>query len=263
MNHISKSFVSSDGRAYKSHCWEIREGGYRRAALLAGNGLWPAAKEAKLISFLLERGFRVNTLELAFGGSEAPRTRLRGFRDAIMTFARAEARPGVPLYLIASSFSGTALLPVARNIDGLAALALIAPVVEFPPPRLRMPPFFLRTAELSVKRDDLSGNPELLEGFFVGPAGGSSSLKFHKRDLKTAESELKAALGVPLRLPVAAFAGEEDPLLSQVGRNALARSGARVYSYPRVKREPAHDRYSDNFFADLGSFLDEVEAGKR
>jgi hypothetical protein len=260
MNHISRSFVSSDGRVYKSHSWEVREGGYRRAALLAGNGLWPVSKETKLISFLLDRGFRVNCLELAFGGAEVPRTGLRGFRAAFAAYARAESRPGIPLYLIASSFSGSALLPVAKGIEGAVGLALIAPVVELPPPKLRMPLFFLPTAELTVRRDDLSGSPEMLEGFF---SGASSALKFRKRDLRTAASELSAALAVPLGLPVAAFAGEEDPLLSQAGRESLARAGARVYAYPRVKREPAHDRYADNFFADFGSFLDEVEAGKR
>lgn len=272
MNHISRSFVSSDGRVYKSHYWEIREGGYRRAALLAGNGLWPAAKETKLISFLLDRGFRVTSLELAFGGVEIPRTRLRGFREAFAAFARAESRPGIPVYLIASSFSGAALLPVAKDIEGLVGLALIAPVVELPPPKLRMPLFFLPTAELSVKRDELSGSPQLLEGFFGGEPGGagrangasgSFALKFHKRDLRTASSELSASLAVPLGLPVAAFAGEEDSLLSQAGRDSLARAGVRVFAYPRVKREPAHDRYADNFFVDLGSFLDGVEAGKR
>lgn len=268
MNHISKSFVSSDGRVYKSHSWEVRDGGYRRAALLVGNGLWPASKETKLISFLLERGFRVNSLDLAFGGAEIPRTRLRGFRAAFAAFAKAESRPGIPVYLIASSFSGSALLPVAKGIEALVGLALIAPVVEFPPPKLRMPLFFLSTADLSLKRDEVSGSPELLEDFFAGTpgagaAGGSAALKFHKRDIRSVAAELAATLNAPLGVPTAAFAGEEDPLLSQAGRDSLARAGARVYAYPRVKREPAHDRYADNFYADLGSFLDEVEAGKR
>ena len=233
MNHISRSFVSSDGRVYKSHYWEIREGGYRRAALLAGNGLWPAAKETKLISFLLDRGFRVTSLELAFGGVEIPRTRLRGFREAFAAFARAESRPGVPVYLIASSFSGAALLPVAKDIEGLVGLALIAPVVELPPPKLRMPLFFLPTAELSVKRDELSGSPQLLEGFFggepggAGRASGSFALKFHKRDLRTASSELSAALAVPLGLPCRSVRGRgRFSTVSSGPRFTCARRGA-------------------------------------
>jgi hypothetical protein len=258
MNHISKSFVSSDGRAYKSHSWELREGGYRRAALLVGNGLWPARKETRLISFLIDRGFRVISLELAFGGADSPRVRLRAFREAISSFARKEARPGIPLYLIASSFSAGALLPAAKGIEGIAAMALIAPVVEYPPPRLRVPLFFLPAAELAAKREDVSGSPELLEGLADGPV----KMSFHKRDLKAAAAEIAAALEERLDPPAAAFAGEDDPYLSKAGRDALARAGARVYSYPRVKREPAHDRYADNFFADLGSYLDEVEAGR-
>lgn len=261
MNHISKSFVSSDGRAYKSHSWELREGGYRRSALLVGNGVWPVDKEKRLVSFLIDRGFRVLSLDLALGSPGAPRTRLGAFRQAVSSFAKAQARVGHPLYLVASSFSGAALLPVAKGIEGIAALALIAPVVEYPPPGLRVPLFFLPGAELSVKREELSGSPELLEGF-ADDRSGASVLRFHKRDLKAVASELKAALEGKLSLPTAAFAGEDDPFLSQSGREALERAGAKVYAYPRAKREPAHDRYADNFFADLGSFLDLVEAGK-
>lgn len=260
MNHISTNFVSSDGRVYKSHSWEIRHGGYRRAALLAGNGLWPSKKETRLISFLMERGFRVIGLESAFGSPELPRTRLGSFRKAIASFAKAESQPGVSLYVIASSFSGSALLPVAAEMEGIAALALIAPVVEFPPPKLKIPFFFLSGAQLVVRREDLSGSPELLEDFAAEGAESSFVLKFHKHDLRTVSTEISAALVRPLALPTAAFAGEDDPLLSKAGLDSLERAGARVYSYPRIKREPAHDRYTDNFFADLGSFLDDPKA---
>lgn len=265
MNHISKSFVSSDGRAYKCHSWELREGGYRRAALLVGNGLWPAGKETKLISFLIDRGFRVISPELAFGGAAMPampRIRLGAFREAISSFAGTEAPLRLPLYLVASSFSAGALLSAAKGIEGIAAMALIAPVVELPPPGLKVPIFFLPKAELAVKREDLSGSPELLEGFADSGAQGSSKLIFDKRDLKTAAAEIAAALEERAGPPAAAFAGEDDPYLSRAGRDALSRAGIKVYSYPRIRREPAHDRYADNFFADLGSFLDEVEAGR-
>ena len=262
MNHISKSFASSDGRVFKCHSWELREGGYRRAALLVGNGLWPANKETRLISFLLDRGFRVISPDLAMGSIESPAIRLPAFREAVSSFARAESPIGLPLYLLAFSFSASTLLPAAKGIEGLAAMALIAPVVEYPPPALKIPLFFLPRAELAVRGKDLSGSPEFLEGFFAGGAEGASVLRFDKRDLKKAIADASSALADPLDLPTAAFAGEDDPYLSQAGRDSLARAGARVYTYPRVRREPAHDRYADNFFADLGSFLDEVEAGK-
>jgi hypothetical protein len=258
MNHISKSFVTGDGRAHKCHSWESREGGYRRAALLVGNGVWPVDKETRLISFLMDRGFRVLSLDLAFGSPEAPRVSLRAFREAIAAYAREATPLGLPLYLIASSFSGGALLPALGKIDGIAAAALLAPVVEFPPAGLRKSLFFMPTAELSLGREEQSGCPELLEGL----AEGRSTLKFRKRDLKAAAAELAATLGKPLGVTAAAFVGEDDRMLSQGGRDALAKAGAKIYSYPRVRHVPAHDRYSDNFFADLGSFLDEAEAGK-
>ena len=74
--------------------------------------------------------------------------------------------------------------------------------------------------------------------------------------------DIERSLGKPQTVPTAAFAGEDDPFLSQEGIKALSKAGLKVYSYPRVKHEPGHDRYADNFYADLGSFLDEVEAGK-
>jgi hypothetical protein len=258
MNHISKSFASADGRVYKSHSWEQREGGYRRSALIVGNGLWPVYKEKRLLSFLLDRGFRVIALDAAYGSPEPPRIRLRAFRAAVSAFAREASPEGLPLYLLASSFSGSALLPAASELRDLAALALLSPILDFSAPKFKMPLFFLPTAELAVEKDRLSGMPELLEGFLDADA----SLKFHKRDLRAAGSDIARALETGFGVPVAAFAGEGDPYLPEAGRLALAKAGAKVYGYPRVRREPGHDRYADNYYADLGSFLDEVEAGK-
>jgi hypothetical protein len=258
MNHIAKTFVAGDGRAYRSHTWESREGGYRRTAILAGNGAWPVEREKRLVDFLLDRGFRVMSLELAFGAPTPPRARLGPFRKAISDFAAEAAPIGLPVYLLASSLSGSALLPAAEGIRGIAALALIGPVVEFPPPGLKSAFFLFPTAQLEIGREGQSGLPESLDGFQAGPA----LLRFNKRDLKEAAADLKRRLGDGLSLPAAAFAGEEDPWLSPAGRLELSKAGVKVYSYPRVRREPGHDRYADNFYADLGSFLDEVEAKK-
>ncbi len=259
MNHISKSFTSGEGRVYKSHSWEQREGGFRRTALVVGNGLWPVQKEERLINFLLDRGFRVLSLEAAYGPHETPRLRLRSFIGAIVDFAKQASLDGLPLYLLASSFSASALLPAAAEIPGLAALGLVSPIVDFALPKVKMPLFFLSAAELAVKTEHLSGMPELLEGFFQGEA----QLKFHKRDLRTAGSDVARALEKGFSFPVAAFAGQDDPFLDEAGRSALSKAGVKVFSYPRVRREPGHDRYTDNYYADLGSFLDEVETKKK
>jgi hypothetical protein len=258
MNHISKMFASSGGRVYRSHSWELRERGNRRAALLVGNGLWPAHKEKRLVSFLLDHGFFVFSLDLAFGSSNAPRVRLGAFRDAIASFAKSAKPIGLPLYLVASSFSASALLPVAADMEGIAAVAFVSPIVEFPPPKLKSALFFLPTARLAVGPELLSGRPELLEGL----AEGVSVLKFRKRDLETLAADVSRALEKPFGIPVAVFAGEEDPFLSQLGFQALSRAGAKVHSYPGVRREPGRDRLADDFYADFGFFLDEVEAGK-
>jgi hypothetical protein len=258
MNHLSKNYVSSDGHAYKSHSWELREGGYRRAALLVGNGIWPTAREKRLISFLLDRGFYVFSLELAFGSSQPPVPKLGHFRDSLRSFAGDAPPPGLPLYIVASSLSASALLPVASTLQDAAALALISPIVEFPPHGLKKSPFFVAAATISIAKDEESGMPELLKDL----AGEAATLRLAKRDLKALSAELSQALSGPLGLPTAAFAGEDDPFLTEAGRKSLAGAGAKVYSYPRVRREPAHDRYADNFFADLGSFLDQVESGK-
>ncbi|MGA2546276.1 MAG: hypothetical protein ABSF43_06995 [Rectinemataceae bacterium] len=258
MNHISTMFASRGGRVYRSHSWELREHGNRRVALLVGNGVWPQHKEKRLISFLLDRGFFVLSLDLAFGSSIAPRVRLGAFRDTMASYAK-EAKPvGLPLYLVASSFSASALLPRAADMEEVAALALVSPIVEFPPPRLKPALFFLPTAKLAVRPELQSGCPELLEGL----ADGVSALKFNKRDLKVLAADISDTLSKPLGLPVAVFAGEDDPFLSQAGIQALSRAGARVYGYPHVGREPGRDRLADAFYADFGSFLDEVEAGK-
>jgi alpha-beta hydrolase superfamily lysophospholipase len=256
MNHISKGFASSDGRVYKCHSWELREGGYRRVALLLGNGLWPAAEETRLVRFLLDRGFRVLALDVAFGSTSVPRVGLRAFRQAVASFARAYETPGMPLYLLASSFSAGAILPAAASLTGLAALALLAPVVDFPPPKLKKSFFFMPSAELAIKGGDLCGEDSLAEGLLSGAA----SMRFRKRDLKAAAADLDSALAEGVAFPCAAFSGDDDPFIAQEGRSSLARAGVKLYGYPRVRHEPGRDRYADNYYADLGAFLDEVEA---
>jgi alpha-beta hydrolase superfamily lysophospholipase len=259
MNHIAKNFVSSAGRAYRSHSWESREGGYRRTAIVVGNGCWSVQAEKRLVSFLLDRGFRVQSLELALGSIQAPRPRLAAFRTAISDFAKEATPVGLPIYILAASFSGIALLPIVEGIQGFAALALLSPVVNLPPPKRSFLSFLLPTVQLGLARADQSGLPELLDGFQAGEA----QLRLNKRDLKEAAADFERALEGGLKSPVAAFAGEDDPWLSQAGRQSLASAGVKVFSYPRVKREMAHDRYADNYYADLGSFLDEVEARKK
>jgi hypothetical protein len=260
MNHLSTSFTSPDGRVYKCHSWELREGGYRRIALALGGGLRPFSEESRLLGFLIERGFRVLGIDMAFGAPAAPRVALRAYREALSAFARAKAEPGLPLYLIATSFSAGAALPAAISMPALAAVALLSPVVEFPPPGLKKSLFFIPSAELAVRPEDLCGEPELAAAAREAPV----SIRFRKRDLKTAAGDLISTLGEGLSVPVGAFLGDDDPFITQEGRRALSASGVKLYGYPRVKHEPGRDRYSDNYFADLGSFLDEAESkGKR
>jgi alpha-beta hydrolase superfamily lysophospholipase len=256
MNHISKGFSAGDGRVYKSHAWELREGGFRRIALLLGNGLRPAAEDTRLVRFLLDRGFRVLALDAAFGSASVPRVGLRSLRAAVAAFARANETPGLPLYLLASSFSAGAILPAAAKLPSLAAIALLAPVVDFPPPKLKRSLFFMPGAELAVKGEDLCGESSLAEGL----VSGAASLRFRKRDLKAAAADLDSTLAEGFALPCAAFSGDDDPFITQKGRSSLARAGFKLYGYPRVRHEPGRDRYADNYYADLGSFLDEVEA---
>ena len=261
MNHIAKSFAASDGRVYKSHSWELRDGGYRRIALFLGNGLWPAAKETKLIAFLLDRGFRVIALDVAFGSALPPRAGLRAYRVAVADFARASVDPDLPLYLLASSFSAGAVIPIAGSLPALAALALLAPVVDFPPPGLKKSCFFRPRADLAIRPDDLCGESGLAAALVTGGLMPErAAFKFRKRDLGLAAADLTVSLAEGLPVPVAAFSGEEDPLITQEGRAALSRSGAKLFAYPRVRHEPGRDRYTDNYFADIGSFLDEVES---
>jgi alpha-beta hydrolase superfamily lysophospholipase len=262
MNHITKDFAAGDGRHCRCHSWEIREGGYRRIALFVGNGIWPVAKETRLIGFLLDRGFRVLAPEIAFGSSSVPRFKLDDFRQAVAALSvqvPSKLESALPLYLLASSASAGALLPVVSSLPGLASIALIAPIVDFPPPGLHRRLLFWRSAELAIVPDALSGMPELLKDLVPE----RPSLNFRARDLKKAAADLASRLDMSLGVPFAAFSGDDDPLITKEGRLALERAGAKLYSYPRVRHEPGHDRYADNFYADLGSFLDSVEAGNK
>lgn len=255
MNHIASDFASRDGRSYRKHSWELRQGGYRRIALLWGNGLWPVADETRLLGFLLQRGFKAIALDLAYGAEGQPRTGLRAFRQAAASLAASASAEGLPVYLLASSFSASALLGALKELGPIAAAALIAPVLEFPPPGLRSSFPFFWTAALRVDAQALSGEPALLDGHM----DQARRYLFRRRDLRALAAESPLARAAELAGKAAVFAGEEDSLLGAEALSGLGKSGVRTYTYPRVKREPARDRYADNFFADLGTFLDESE----
>jgi alpha-beta hydrolase superfamily lysophospholipase len=256
MNHIARDFASRDGRSYKMHSWELRQGGYRRIALLWGNGLWPVSEETRLIGFLVQKGFKVVALDLAYGCSEQLAVGLRAFRAAAATLSASVAAEGLPVYLVASSFSATALVGAAKEIAPVVAAALLSPVLALPPPGLRSSFPFFGSAALRVEAGTLSGEPALLDGHMDRPR----QYRFRKRDLRALSAESPVSRASALAGRAAAFAGEEDPWLGRDELGGLEKLGVKVYTYPRVRREIARDRYADNFYADFGAFLDETGA---
>ncbi|HUW40243.1 MAG TPA: alpha/beta fold hydrolase [Rectinemataceae bacterium] len=256
MNHIASNFASPDGVVYRSHLWELRDSGYRRSALVLGFPFWSLGRDRRLITFLLDRGFLVHSIELGFASSDRPRADLGSLRRAAAAYADSLRERGLPLYLVAQSFNA-AMVPAFLRRKELAAAALVSPVLDYPPPGTKMPRcIFGAAAETMIPRESLSGKPELLDGI-MGPEAYTA--KFSKRDLKALHSESPATLAPELGAPVAVFAGEEDPFVSAPIREALASGGAKIYSYPRVRHIPPFDRYADNYYADLGSFFDEIE----
>jgi len=259
MNHISRTFLAPGGGAYRSHAWELREGGYRRLALVLGYPFWPVERDKRLVGFLMERGFRVAALELGLGRAEGPRSGMAGAGAAAAAFAAAaRTETGLPLYVFAASFSAAAVIPFLPGLEGLAAAAFLSPVLDFPPAGLEAPRCFLSPwARLPAGPAELSGKPELLEGILDGFPG---ALRFRRRDIKALEGAKLADAAGRLGVPAAAFVGEEDPWVGAAARDALGSAGIKVYSYPRARHAPAWDRYADNLYADLGSFVGEVEA---
>ncbi|MGO8695904.1 MAG: alpha/beta hydrolase [Rectinemataceae bacterium] len=261
MNHIASNFTAPDGGVYRSHMWELRDSGYRRLALVLGFPFWPLGRDKRLLDFLLERGFLVHSIELGFASSDKPRADIGSLRQAVAAYAVSlRSRTGLPLYLLTQSFNA-ALAPAFHRHEGLAAVALVSPVLDYPPAGIKMPRcLFGAIAEMNLTRESMSGKPELLDE----PMGAAVHVaKFLKRDIKTLHSESPATLAPELGAPVAIFAGEEDSLVSAPLREALASGGAKIYSYPRVRHIPPFDRYADNYYADLGTFVDEIEAGTR
>jgi hypothetical protein len=256
MNHIARDFSSRDGRSYRCHSWELRQGGYRRIALFWGNGLWPVSDETRLVGFLVQKGFKVNALDSAFGSSDRGAIGLKAFREAAATLVARASDAGLPVYFLASSFSASALVPSIKSLGPIAATALIAPVLHFPPPGLRSAFPFCSAAILRIEAETLSGEPALLDGHMDQPR----HYRFRKRDLRALAAESPLARTAELAGRIAVFAGEEDHLLGEGELRELERNGVRIYSYPRVRREVGRDRYADNFYADLGSYLDEIES---
>ncbi len=262
MNHVSRDFSAGDGRKYRLHSWELRQGGFRRIALYWGNGLWSPDRETRLLGFLIGKGFKVAALESAFGSAIPPFVGLKAFRRASASLVEEMAGSRLPLYVIASSFSASALLPVMDRLGPIAAAALIAPVLRFPPPALRAGfPCFM-PALLRVDADSLSGETALLDGLM----DQAKHCRFRRGDLRVLASENPLSRAASLTGRAAVFAGEEDPLLGPDELGELRKAGLEVRSYPRSRREIGRDRYADNFYADLESFLDAMEtkpAGRR
>jgi hypothetical protein len=256
MNHIARDFKSGDGRVFSLHSWELRHGGYRKNILYWGNGLWPVSRDTRLVGFLIERGFRVLALDLAFGSASPPSVDLRSFRRIAGELVTEVSGAGLPVYIIASAFSASALVPILGSFPKIEAVALIAPVFHFPPAALKASfPCFI-AASLHVDAAFLSGEPELLRGLVDTP----KQYRFKKRDIRNLASERLLSTVSGLGDRTAVFAGEEDPLVGRDELQSLKDAGLRLYTYPRVRREIGRDRYADNFYADLGSFLGEMES---
>jgi alpha-beta hydrolase superfamily lysophospholipase len=262
MNHIASDYTAPDGTHYRSHAWELREGGYRRLALVLGYPFWPLSREKRLLRFLMDRGFRVHTLELPFGRADSSKKSVIALRAAVSAFAAGiRGRHELPLYIFASSFSAALVDPALKMLEGLACLGLIAPVLDYPPPGLKAPRCFLaRLSSLELAREAFTGIPEALEGILDPKV---PVLKFSRKDLRILSGERTADFLSSVGVPLAVFGGEDDPLLPASTRERMAATGTKNYAYPRVRHAPAYDRYADNFFADFGSFIDEVEAKSR
>lgn len=255
MNHISRDFSPGDGRTYRLHSWELRQGGFRRIAVYWGNGLWPPIRETRLINFLVNKAFKVLALDLAFGSAIPPFVKLKDFRKASVALMEEAAVFGLPVYIFASSFSASALIPVMDRIGPITAAALIAPVLCFPPPGIRSGfPCFL-SAMLRMDAESISGEIILLDGLM-------DQIRYHRfrrSDLRALAAENPLLCAVSLSNRVAIFAGEDDPLVRTEDLYKLKGAALRVYTYARSRREVGRDKYSGNFYADMGSFLDAME----
>jgi len=262
MNHVSRDFSAGDGRKYRLHSWELKEIKEPRIALYWGNGLWSPDRETRLLDFLIGKGFKVVALDLAFGSANPPFASLKAFRKAAAALVEEMAASRLPLYVIASSFSASALLGFMDRLGPIAAAALIAPVLRFPPPGLSSGfPCFL-PAFLRVDARMLSGEIALLDGLM----DQERRCRFGKGDLRALASENPLSRAAFLSGRAAVFAGEDDPLLGTEELGELEKAGLEVRSYPRSRREIGRDRYADNFYADMGSFferMETIEARKR
>jgi hypothetical protein len=262
MNHTRSVYRAPDGLSFPFQTWEVRQGGFRRTALLLTDGFLPAEAFSGLRELLLARYFKIYAPAfpgLRSGGGKPPGLRELGM--GLLGFLRSvsEKDGGVPVAAIVASVLCLPFLAcLSKEFPRLESIALLSPLADFSRPPFAVPLFLRRWVTLRAAEDAL-GDAE---------------------ELKAVEGELRTELRAPKRLIrdmrgraeppvarkgdlVAAFVGEADPLLAGNPADAwLKACGAELHSYPRGRHLLFFDKHSKNVLRDLGAFLDRTAAKK-
>lgn len=262
MNHTKSVFHAPGGPSFSYHSWEVRQGGFRRAAILLVDGFLPAESYGGLLDLLLGRYFKVYAAALP--DMRSPKQKPMGlaeFSRGLAAFTRwaGEKDRGVPqLAIVSSMLCLPFLCAAAKDFPRLQGVALLSPLASFTLPPFAVPLFLRRWVKVRPPEDSLGTAEEVKEmGKLL-----AGELRVPKRLVKDVR-RLSGPFKVPGGAEVAVFAGEGDPLLSANPAADLARSlGAELYSYPRGKHLLFWDKHSKNVLKDLGAFLDRAAARK-
>ncbi len=269
MNHIASDFMRSNGTKYRYQVWEIRQHAFKESAIVFGSPFFEVGKDKRFIKYLLNRNFRVYAPDFRFfGQSTDGRKGIDEMVDAAEDFCGfVKKTDGLPIVLMSLSVSAPlALRLVADRCPEVSSVAFIAPVFGLGMTNLSVPRFFLKTrAALKVEKEDLIGREDDPTGatppFALESSFSKRAVKEIRKDASTTKDRLVEAAE---KCSIGIFAGDGDPFSESALVDGLANEpGIKTYAHLRSKHLIMHDRHADNFYRNLGIFLDEVEAKKQ
>jgi hypothetical protein len=262
MNHTRSVFHAPGVPSFPFESWEVRQGGFRRTAILLTGGFLPSDAIPSLREALLSRYFKVYApafpeLRTGKGKPAGLEELIRGLHAFAVSARKGDG--GVPMVAIAASFLCLPFMAaLGRDFPPLESIALLSPVVDFARTPLAVPLFLRRWVTVRPPEGAL-GSPEELKvmGDRIVP-----ELRMPKRLIKGMRRLSQPPAGRKGDT-IAVFTGEADPIMAGNPAGKWAEGiGAEVHSYPRGTHLLFFDKHSENVLRDLCSFLDRSAARK-
>jgi alpha-beta hydrolase superfamily lysophospholipase len=241
--------------------WELRQGGYDRAAFVLGDPFVPFGKSTRFIRTLVNHRFKVYSAGIPIScGESGPAPGLSSLASHIAEFSTfIRDRDSLPLVPIVNSFAALPFLASLGKFGAYRAALLISPVMDWgkePFPARFFP--LGRSLDVEIAKDTLT---DCGPGFRDVEEFVPDVLHFAKSLVRSLRRDpgLAARAASGLSFPVAVFYGTKDALADPAAIESLkanSRYACNVFSYAGMRHLAAFEKKWEELEGDLAAWID-------